>query len=154
MCIWGGQLLHFLPFYIWTKTNSARPRFFLRTHICRSGHVTSPGFQTMGCFSPWLKTVALHCSCASGDKVLSWCAVFAFSLKEYVRPWLDSTLMQQSQRFLQLCYRSGHCHMSHTAASNCITLLKLYLAKQSLWRFWDIYIYIYSTHLTVSRGKL
>lgn len=40
----------------------------------------------------WLETVALPCG-ALGDKLLSFCAVYAFSLKEDLWPWQDYTLI-------------------------------------------------------------
>lgn len=75
----GTRLTKILP------TNSClryRSHFFLlAVEVSNCGMVFSP-----------VKTVSLPCP-ASGDKVLSWCAVFAFPLKEYLWPWLDSSLI-------------------------------------------------------------
>lgn len=119
------------------------PSQHLRSRLFHSGSVTLR-FQTVGRFTHWLNTVALPCS-ALGDKLLSFCAVFAFPLKEYLRPWLDSTVitaesgvlantLQQPWTLSQepYCIRHISTHWYFNSVSNNDAIITVFWVKFSI----------------------
>lgn len=75
---------------------------------------------------------------APGDKVLSWCAAFAFPLKEYLWPWQGSTLIAAESEVLKdiLVHQTHEPHCSfplhHTFSSRDI-LIHRYFTCTTNW---------------------
>lgn len=145
----------FFSFYTGTQTQMSTSdmllcqdqadRFFLQTHLSLQ--------VTFASLSQWDIEVSYCGKPLSGwncleDKVLSWCAVFAFPQEEYCIYDLDyiPALSQKSQRSLWLSYSPGHSHAAASHWNALFTHRTLFSKVDTFWHS-DILILHHQTLL-------